>query len=239
MNQQTHKGPNPEEIKSLFNSIASTYDKSNDVITMGMVRPWRKAMIKYSGAKLGDSVLDCATGTGDLAIEFKKVVGPKGYVLGTDFCEGMLNEAPLKAEKNNLEIDFEIADAMNLQYEDNKFDITSIGYGIRNVEDPVKALSEMARVTKSGGAVVVLETGDTKNPLLQPFINLYFKHLVPRMGGWTSGKPEAYEYLNKSSNLFPSRDQFTQLMNSTGAFSSISYKSLMGGASFIYKGTVT
>lgn len=234
----THQGPNPDEIKNLFNSIASTYDKSNDVITLGFVHPWRKAMIKYSGAKAGDHVLDCATGTGDLAIEFKKVVGKDGYVLGTDFCEGMLDEAPKKAKEQNLEIDFELADATNLPYEDNKFDITSIGYGIRNVVDPAKAICEMARVTKPNGVVIILETGDTRNPFLQPFINLYFKHLVPRLGGWTSGKPKAYEYLNKSSSLFPSRNDFVDIMTSTKQFSKVEYKSLMGGASFIYKGKV-
>ncbi len=232
------KGPNPEDIKNLFNSISKTYDKTNDIITMGFVRPWRKKMISHSGAKSGDKVLDCATGTGDLAFEFKKVVGPTGTVLGTDFCKGMLEEGPKKAKLLNLDVQFEFADATCLQYEDNSFDITSIGYGIRNVSDPVKALCEMARVTKPGGTVIVLETGDTKNPVLQPFINIYFKHIVPRLGGWTSGNRPAYEYLNKSSNHFPSKNDFLNLMNQTGQLQGLSCKTLMGGASFIYKGTV-
>lgn len=235
---QTIKGPEPEFIKQTFNSISSNYDKANDVITLGMVKRWRKKFVELSGAKKGDHVLDCATGTGDLAFCFKEVVGSEGYVLGTDFCDGMLDEAPKKAQQMNLDVDFELADATQLPYEDNRFDITSIGYGIRNVVDPLKVLQEMARVTKSGGKVMILETGDTGNPFLQPFITAYFKYLVPRLGGWAGGNKKAYEYLNQSSTHFPSKEKFVALMDQSEAFKHTEFSSLMGGASFIYKGIV-
>tara|TARA_B100000749_G_scaffold280223_1_gene275311 strand:+ start:19341 stop:20060 length:720 start_codon:yes stop_codon:yes gene_type:complete len=228
------KGPDPEFIQNTFSSIASNYDQANEAITMGMVGSWRKALIESANAKPGMSVLDCATGTGDLAIEFAKVVGPNGKVIGSDFCKEMLACAPEKAKKLNLEIQFEWADATDLPYEDNTFDIVSIGYGIRNVSDPVKALSEMARALKPGGKLVVLETGDTRNPVLQPMINLYFKWIVPRIGGWIGGNRKAYEYLNQSSGKFPSRKDFLKLMEATALLEDLSYKSLMGGASFIY-----
>lgn len=230
-------GPPADEIKNLFQSISHGYDKANDFMTGGMAHGWRKKLVEWSDVEFGDSVLDCATGTGDLAIEFAKAVGIRGSVTGSDFCEGMLEKAPAKAKSEKLEITFEIADATNLPYEDNKFDVVSIAYGIRNVSDPVKALSEMARVVKPGGRVMILETGDQQNPILQKAFSFYFKNVVPRIGGWITGKKEAYEYLQKSSSKFPSKESFLDLMNQTQALSKTEYKSLMGGASFIYKGT--
>jgi demethylmenaquinone methyltransferase/2-methoxy-6-polyprenyl-1,4-benzoquinol methylase len=236
--QNKPTGPQPEFVKDIFSSIAGTYDKANDVITMGLARDWRKKLVSWSGAKAGQKVLDCATGTGDLALDFKRVVGPTGSVLGTDFCKEMLDYAPAKAQAADLEIQFEVADAMNLQYESKTFDITSISYGIRNVQKPETALTEMARVTRTGGHVMILETGVTRVPLLKSAIGLYFRHIVPRLGGWVSGKRSAYEYLNRSSLAFPSGEAFCQMMRSTGVFDIVEYKSIMGGASFIYKGRV-
>lgn len=233
MNPQ-HVGQEPKFIKNLFSEVAGTYDRANDVMTMGLARLWRRELVNWSGASEGQLVIDCATGTGDLAIEFKKAVG-SGIVLGTDFCEEMLKHAPAKALSAGLDIDFEIADAMNLKYPDSSFDISSIAYGIRNVADPVKALSEMARVVKPGGVVMVLETGDVQTPVLKPLMKLYFKHMVPLLGGMVSGKKWAYQYLNKSSQSFPSGEEFLKLMRSTGYFSVCQYRSLMGGASYIYK----
>lgn len=229
-------GPDPQKIQDLFSSIAMGYDRANDWITFGLAHSWRKTLVRASGAKSGDHILDCATGTGDLAIEFKKTVGHKGQVIGTDFCAEMLALAPQKAKAKGLDIQFEIADAMKLPYADNTFDVVSIAYGIRNVADPVQALREMARVCKPNGRVMVLETGDAQWPLIQKAVQLYFKTVVPRVGGWVTGRPQAYEYLNQSSLKFPSRERFIQLMNSTGCFYKLSYRSLMGGASFIYRG---
>lgn len=231
-----HHGPNPIEIKNLFSSVAGRYDAANDAMTFGIAHRWRRKVVRWSGARAGDRVLDCATGTGDLAIAFKRAVGDSGQVIGTDFCESMLEKAPPKARSKGLEIDFQIADAMNLPYEDNSFDISSIAYGIRNVEDPKRALSEMARVVKPGGRVMVLETGEPG--ALKTFFEFYFQRVIPRVGGWLTGQPWAYEYLNRSSLAFPSREKFLEIMNSTGAFTSCDYRTLMGGASFVYRGVV-
>lgn len=232
------EGPNPDEIRNLFSTVASGYDRANDAMTFGLAHLWRRKLVTWSGVNPGQRVLDCATGTGDLAIEFKKVTGPSGQVIGTDFCEAMLEQAPPKAKKLGLEIDFQIADAMNLPFESNHFDVCSIAYGIRNVADPAKALSEMARVVKSGGTVMVLETGDAPENGLKGLFEFYFQQVVPRVGGWVTGHRFAYEYLNRSSRQFPSRESFIQLMDSTGAFEKCEYCVLMGGASFIYRGTV-
>ena len=236
----TKKGlePNPEYTRKLFGSISTTYDKANDVITFGMAHSWRKKLVEWSGVKPGECVLDCATGTGDLALEFKRAVEENGQVIGTDFCKEMLELAPEKAAKAGLEVEFELANVMNLQFKDNSFDATSIAYGIRNVSNPIKALSEMARVTKKDGVVMILETGETQTPLLKNAIQLYFKHVVPRLGGLVSGNRQAYEYLNQSSSAFPCKEDFLTLMQKTKKFKRLEYKSLMGGASYIYKGTV-
>lgn len=240
MNQDAQKssGPPPEFIKGLFDSISETYDTANDVITFGMARSWRKRLVRWSGAKEGYRVLDCATGTGDLAIEFKKAVGASGRVIGSDFSEGMLLRAPDKAKKAGVSVEFEIADATQLPYQDSQFDITSIAYGIRNVNDPLKALQEMARVTKPGGCVMILETGEIDTPVLRECIGIYFRHIVPRLGGWVSGNRSAYEYLQGSSQKFPSGREFKKLMKDTDRFSKIACRKIMGGASYLYKGTV-
>lgn len=230
------KGPNPDYIKNLFNSISGTYDRTNNFITFGLHKSWRKKLLQISQAVPGDRVLDCATGTGDFALDFKQVLGPKSEVIGSDFSVGMLKQAPIKAAQMNLDVQFEQADIMNLPYKDKSFDIVSIGYGIRNVADPKLGLKEMARVLKPGGRLMILETGENHNPLIKPFMSLYFKLIVPIIGYFSSGNRSAYQYLNKSSLKFPCGKDFIKLMESTGKFSKIEHHCLMGGASHIYKG---
>lgn len=230
--------PNPEIIRSMFSKVAANYDKGNNVLSMGIHHLWRKRLVKYSGAKAGDHVLDCATGTGDLAIEFKKNVGATGNVIGTDFCAEMLIPAPAKARERGLEIKFEQADVTQLQYADNSVDVSSISFGIRNVGNPVKGLQEMARVTKSGGKVMVLEFGQVRMPILGPLYNFYSQKILPKIGGLVTGQKEAYEYLQKSSAAFPCRENFIKMMEETGSFSKCEYITLSGGIAYIYKGTV-
>lgn len=228
------QGPRASDIQGLFSSVAHGYDRANDFMTFGLVRLWRKKLVEWSGVKDGGAVLDCATGTGDLAIEFKRSV-KNATVVGTDFCKEMLALAPNKAEAAGLKIDFQLADLMNLPFKDATFDVCSIAYGIRNVEDAKRGIAEMARVVKPGGSVMILETGDSQ----LPFMDLYFRYIVPRIGGWVTRKREAYEYLNRSSRGFPSRQNFLNIMTATGRFSQLQYRSFMGGASFLYKGTVS
>lgn len=232
------QAPNPEKIRQMFSQVAGGYDRANNVLSGGIHHLWRKKLVRWSGAREGQSVLDCATGTGDLAIEFKKAVGPSGTVVGTDFCEEMLASAPMKARERGYDIKFEQADVTRLPYKDWQYDFCSISFGIRNVNDPAKALSEMARVTKSGGSVFVLEFGQVRAPVIGPLYDWYSQSVLPIIGGWITGQRDAYEYLQKSSAAFPCREDFLRLMESTGRFSSCEYISLTGGIAYIYKGIV-
>ncbi len=230
--------PEPEKIKQMFSQVAAKYDTANSVLSLGIHHLWRKKLVAMSEASVGKKVLDCATGTGDLAIEFKKNVGLAGQVIGTDFCIEMLQTAPDKAKKQNLDIRFEVADVTKLPYENKFFDISSISFGIRNVQNPALGISEMARVTKSGGYVMVLEFGQVKWPVLNSLYNFYSQKVLPQIGGLITGQAQAYEYLQNSSSTFPCREEFSQLMMSTGQFSHVEFESLTGGIAYIYKGRV-
>lgn len=221
----------------MFASIADRYDLVNTVLSLGNHYRWRKKTVALSEPADGMSVLDCATGTGDLALDYKKVVGKDGRVLGTDFCEEMIAPAPAKAERKNLVVEFEVADAMNLPYEDDTFDISSIAFGIRNVDDPSAALKEMARVVKTGGKVVVLEFGQPYGIMKHPF-KFYSKYIMPTVGGWLSGNPEAYEYLPETSARFPAGAKFAEIMEETGSFASVSFHPLTSGIAYVYIGVV-
>lgn len=226
-----------EKVRNMFADIADDYDRINSILSFGVHSAWRKKTVLESGAKPGDRVLDCATGTGDLALEFKKTVGHTGYVLGTDFCKEMIEHAPDKADEMQLVVDFEVADAMNLPYEDNSFDITSIAFGIRNVDDPSVSLKEMARVVKPGGKVVVLEFGQPKGMIKYPY-QVYSRHVMPAIGGWISGNRDAYTYLPETSAKFPAGDAFIKLMKDTGSFEGQKAIKLTGGIAYVYVGTV-
>lgn len=226
-----------EKVRNMFADIADDYDRINTVLSFGIHNAWRKRTVLESEAKPGDRVLDCATGTGDLALEFKRTVGHEGYVLGTDFCKEMIEHAPGKAEDKKLVVEFEVADAMDLPYDENSFDVASIAFGIRNVDDPIICLKEMARVVKPGGRVVVLEFGQPKGALKMPY-ELYSRHVMPAIGGWISGNRDAYKYLPETSAKFPADDKFIELMMKSNSFSKCKAVKLTGGIAFVYIGTV-
>jgi demethylmenaquinone methyltransferase / 2-methoxy-6-polyprenyl-1,4-benzoquinol methylase len=226
-----------ETVRTMFADIAPSYDVGNTVLSFGIHHLWRRVVVRLSEAKAGMSVLDCATGTGDLALAFKKAVGVKGSVLGTDFCAEMMETAPQKALKRGLDIRFEVADAMQLPYADNTFDIASISFGIRNVDVPQQALREMARVVRPGGRVVVLEFGQPQG-VMGALYRFYSNRIIPFVGGLLSGNREAYSYLNRTAAKFPSGDDFDDLMRGTGAFVSTGYEPLTFGIAFVYVGEV-
>jgi demethylmenaquinone methyltransferase / 2-methoxy-6-polyprenyl-1,4-benzoquinol methylase len=238
MTTKTAIGPEAEKIRSMFSEIAGGYDLANTILSAGIHHLWRKALVKWSGARPGLKVLDCATGTGDLALEFKKTVGADGDVIGTDFCAEMLSFAPGKSEKLGLPVRFEQADVTQLPYADGAFNIASISFGIRNVQNPEKGVSELGRVVKPGGVVMVLEFGQPTVPGVQGLYNFYSRYVLPMIGGLITGKKTAYSYLQNSSAKFPCGNEFVELMKSTGRFESVEYRPVTFGIAYMYKGVV-
>jgi len=226
-----------EKVQSMFADIASDYDRINSILSFGVHNAWRRKTVIESGAGAGDHILDCATGTGDLALEFKKRVGNNGYVIGTDFCKEMIEHAPAKAAEENLEVDFKVADAMNLPFDENRFDVASIAFGIRNVDNPVVCLQEMARVVKPDGNIVVLEFGQPTGFIRIPY-QIYSKHIMPAIGGWLSGNKEAYTYLPETSAKFAAGESFLKLMKKADVFTASKYIKCTGGIAYIYVGSV-
>ena len=222
-------------IQKMFSEIAPKYDQANTLLSLGIHHRWKKQLVKKSGLKLGQKVLDCATGTGDLALLYKDVVGSQGEVIGTDFCQEMLDLAPQKAALRKQSIKFEWADVCDLPFPENAFDCTSISFGIRNVQNLEAALKNMSRVTKPLGAVMILEFGQMRIPLVKQAYNLYSKKILPKIGGFISGKPDAYEYLNDSSQEFPSGEEFSKIIMDTGAYDCVDYWPLSLGIAYIYR----
>ncbi|MBU8897053.1 bifunctional demethylmenaquinone methyltransferase/2-methoxy-6-polyprenyl-1,4-benzoquinol methylase UbiE [Corallococcus sp. H22C18031201] len=225
------------EVRQMFSSIATRYDVTNEVLSFGVHRLWRRTAVRLSGAKPGDRILDCASGTGDLALVFKRKVGAQGRVVGTDFCPEMLQVAPDKARQAGLEVEFQVADAMALPFADDSFDVASIAFGIRNVDDPVKCLKEMARVVRPGGRVVVLEFGQPSG-FFGGLFRFYSKVVMPTVGGLLTGNRAAYEYLPRTAAAFPAGEKFIGLMEQAEAYSARDAHSLLFGTAFVYVGTV-
>jgi len=215
----------------MFGSIAGRYDRANTILSGGVHHRWRRKTVRWSGAKRGDRVLDCATGTGDLAIAFKRAVGGEGVVIGTDFTPEMLDLARAKTKQ----IEFDLADVTRLPFDDASFDISSIAFGIRNVADPRAGIRELARVVKSGGRVMILELGQPPNNGFRAIYDFYRRHILPRVGGIVTGEQAAYEYLDRSAGAFPSAGAFVQLMRESAAFQSIEYERLMFGVAYVYR----
>jgi demethylmenaquinone methyltransferase / 2-methoxy-6-polyprenyl-1,4-benzoquinol methylase len=229
-----YSGPDPTRIKTMFGSIAGRYDRANTILSAGVHHLWRRKAVLWSGVRKGEAVLDCATGTGDLAIAFRKAVGDSGRVIGTDFTPEMI----ALARRKSAQITFEVADVTALPYGDDTFDVASISFGIRNVGDPAQGIAEMARVVRPGGRVLVLEFGQPSNRLARTLYDAYRRHFLPRLGGAVTGERDAYEYLEESAARFPCGEDFVAMMQSAARFTTVDVKPLTFGIAYMYRGAV-
>jgi demethylmenaquinone methyltransferase/2-methoxy-6-polyprenyl-1,4-benzoquinol methylase len=186
------------QVEAMFDRIAGFYDRMNSVMTAGLHHSWRRRAADLAAVGAGQSVLDVACGTGDLAIELRSRVGAGGEVIACDFSQEMLTRARVKAP----ELTFEWANALALPYADDRFDAATVGFGARNFSDLQRGIDEMARVVKPGGRVVVLEITTPTKPPLSTFYGLWFDRVVPLIGR-VAGDPEAYDYLPSSVRRFP------------------------------------
>lgn len=234
------------EIKNMFDKIAPRYDLANSVLSAGVHKSWRTKLLKLSSLKEGDKVLDVATGSGDLAFLIREKLRNSGSVIGLDFSSEMIavaKEKDLKrkeklkgADKNGgASLEFIIGDALDLPFPDSSFNLLTISFGIRNVDDVSKALSEFLRVLKPGGELFILEFGQPKSKVFGSIFNSYSKHLMPLIGGALTGEYEAYKYLPETSKNFPCRKEFEDKIIEAG-FQDTTWHELSGGISFIYKG---
>ena len=189
-------GTLPEtQVRAMFDRIAGVYDRMNSVMTAGMHHRWRERAVDLAGVGPADRALDVATGTGDLAVALRR----RGAdVVGLDFSERMLELAREKAP----DVAFEQGNALALPYGDGEFDAVTVGFGARNFSDLPAGLREMARVTRAGGRVVVLEITSPQRPPLSYFFRLWFDRAVPAIGR-VAGDADAYSYLPSSVRRFP------------------------------------
>ena len=227
-----YTGPDPAKIRTMFAAISRRYDRANTVLSGGVHHLGRRKAVRRAGVKPGDRVLDCATGTGDLAIAFRKAVGDSGRVVGTDFVPEMIELARRKARN----IEWDVADVTRLPFEDGSFDVASISFGIRNVGEPRKGIAELARVVRSGGRVIVLEFGQPRGRAFGALYDWYSRHILPRLGGAVTGDAAAYRYLQTSSERFPCGDDFVALMRESADFATIDFIPLTFGIAYLYRG---
>jgi demethylmenaquinone methyltransferase / 2-methoxy-6-polyprenyl-1,4-benzoquinol methylase len=219
----------------MFDRVASNYDALNSVMTAGLHHRWRERAATAAELSPGDSALDICCGTGDLALELSRRVMPGGHVVGSDFSEPMLDLARVKAaERHAAGVRFEWADALQLPYDGERFDAVTVGFGVRNLADLDRGLSEMARVLKPGGRAVILEITQPTRPPLSVFYSLWFDRIVPLLGAFSSD-PEAYAYLPESVRSFPSPAGLAEKMERAG-FERIQYTVLAGGIIAIHSG---
>jgi demethylmenaquinone methyltransferase/2-methoxy-6-polyprenyl-1,4-benzoquinol methylase len=205
----TASGTLPEtQVRAMFDRIARVYDRMNGLMTAGMHHRWRERAVDLAAVGPGSRALDVATGTGDLAIALR---ARGAEVVAMDFSERMLELARAKAP----DIRFEAGNALALPYADGEFDAVTVGFGARNFSDLGKGLAEMARVTRPGGRVVVLEITTPQKPPLSWFFKLWFDQAVPRLGR-LAGDPDAYTYLPSSVRRFPGPEALAAALAAAG-----------------------
>jgi demethylmenaquinone methyltransferase/2-methoxy-6-polyprenyl-1,4-benzoquinol methylase len=224
------------QVRAMFDRIAGFYDVMNSVMTAGLHHEWRRRAADLARVGPGDRVLDVATGTGDLALELARRVGPGGEVVGSDFSEAMLDRAREKAAAGgDGSVRFEWGNALELPYADGEFAAATVGFGARNFSDLDRGLAEMARVVRPGGRVVVLEITTPTRPPLSTFFRLWFDRAVPLIGR-VAGDPDAYEYLPSSVRRFPGPHELAARLDRAG-LRDIRYVLTAGGIIALHAGT--
>ncbi|XOV93281.1 MAG: bifunctional demethylmenaquinone methyltransferase/2-methoxy-6-polyprenyl-1,4-benzoquinol methylase UbiE [Bacteroidota bacterium] len=224
-----------KQVATMFDNISSQYDFLNHFLSMGIDILWRKKAIRLLKAHQPKLILDIATGTGDFAIEALALNPDK--VIGVDISEGMLEVGRKKLIKKGLDkrIELQSGDSERLLFDDNKFDAIIVAFGVRNFENLEKGLSDMYRVLKKGGKVVILEFSKPRTFPFKQVYQFYFKWILPKIGRLISKDNSAYTYLPESVNEFPDGKDFLGILEKTG-FKETECKPLTLGISSIYTG---
>ncbi len=211
-----YTGDKEKYVREMFAAIAPQYDRLNAILSFSQHIRWRRLAVRLARVQPGDQCLDVCSGTGDFAVDLAAVVGPTGRVIGADFCEPMIRNGLQKtAHAHGGPITMMVANAEALPYPDARFDVATVGFGIRNVAHIEKAVGEMARVVKPGGRVVILEFNRPRPVWYKPFVDFYLFQILPRIGGLLSRR-EAYTYLPESMKQFISREELADIMQRVG-----------------------
>ena len=227
----TKYSPASVEVKDMFGTIAPKYDLTNTVLSFGMHHLWKQRLVQSLPESHDKRVLDLCTGTGDL---LPLLSNRFGSVVGADFCLEMLEVGRKKFEVLGTPFELVQADALNLPFEDTSFDIVSVSFGVRNFKDLNKGLSEILRVLRPGGSILILEFGQPNGLLFGPLYRFYSKYVIPLIGGVLTGNRYAYKYLPETSKNFPAGEKFLSTLKQIGFFNPTSTK-LTFGIAQIYK----
>jgi|TARA_B110000967_G_C18728044_1_gene481159 demethylmenaquinone methyltransferase/2-methoxy-6-polyprenyl-1,4-benzoquinol methylase len=241
--QTTHFGfetvPEAEKagkVQNVFTSVASKYDIMNDIMSVGIHRIWKEAMMDWLAPRPGQRLLDVAGGTGDISFKFLKRAG-SGHATVLDITENMLIEGRKRAETDQIldSLDWIVGDAMSLPFADNSFDVYTISFGIRNVTQPQEALNEAFRILRPGGRLMVLEFSQIPVPLAQKAYDLYSFNVIPTMGKLITNDRSSYQYLVESIRKFPDQETFLSMVQHAG-FKNTSYRNLSLGIAALHSG---
>lgn len=232
---EDREGSKKEQVAQMFDNIAHSYDRLNHILSLGIDKGWRKRLLNMARASKPNHILDVATGTADLAIALAKLEPKK--IIGVDISNGMLDIGRQKVNRKALGERIELAygDSENLPFDDNTFDLVTVAFGVRNFENLEKGLSEMNRVLKPGGQILVLEFSQPESFPFSQLYKLYFKFILPGVGRLLSKDSSAYTYLPASVEAFPYGKAFTEVMEGCG-YKDTKIRKLTLGVASIYRG---
>ena len=234
--QDVPEGEKAGMVHGVFTRVAGRYDLMNDLMSGGIHRLWKDAMMDWLAPRPGQKLLDVAGGTGDIAFRFL-ARAKSGHATVCDLTESMLIEGRKRAEAENLadSLDWIVGDAMALPFPDNSFDVYTISFGIRNVTRIADALSEAFRVLRPGGRLMVLEFSQLPNPAMQWAYDRYSFNVIPLMGQIVANDRDSYQYLVESIRKFPDQDRFAAMISDAG-FEQVKYRNLSMGIAALHSG---